>query len=210
MRATKEGSRNILLVSSRANGIQVRDASDGLLLRSLSADLVGISIYDMLIEGSTIYCGSNRHEIFSVDFTVSLIKPLVDLGSSPKEHLHSLQTGALKKSRHCGAGAICVKLYKNYLIAACYDGNIYIFNIHNDDDAVNICGPSNMLLAMDLWDDKVRQGRIDLREFWFIKLFHLSDNRIDERQNFESHEHPNVKTNSELWRIRQPKKIFFA
>jgi hypothetical protein len=69
-----------------------------------------------------------------------------------------LQTGALLKSRPCGAGAICVRLYKNYLIAACYDGNIYIFNTTNDDDAVNICGPSNMLLAMDLWDNKVRQS----------------------------------------------------
>lgn len=65
------------------------------------------------------------------------------------------QTGALKKSLPCGAGTICVKLFKNYLIAACYDGNIYIFNIKSNDAAVNICGPSNMLLAMDLWNDKV-------------------------------------------------------
>lgn len=71
MRATKEGSRSILLVSSRTNPIQVRDATDGLLLRTLSDDLAGISIYDMLIEGSTIYCGSNRNEIFAVNFTVS-------------------------------------------------------------------------------------------------------------------------------------------
>lgn len=47
-----------------------------------------------------------------------------------------------------------MKLYKNFLIAACYDGNIYIFNTMNDDE-FNICGPSNMLLAMDLWDDKI-------------------------------------------------------
>lgn len=51
-----------------------------------------------------------------------------------------------------------MKLYKNFLIAACYDGNIYIFNLDNDEAAVNICGPSNMLLAMDLWDDKVRKN----------------------------------------------------
>lgn len=70
MRAAKEGPRNILLVSSRAHAIQVRDAVDGLLLRTLSDDLSNVSIYDMLIVGSTIYCGSNRHEIFSVDFTV--------------------------------------------------------------------------------------------------------------------------------------------
>lgn len=55
-----------------------------------------------------------------------------------------------------GAGAICVKIFKQYLIAACYDGNIYIFDINSDDDgAVNITGPSNMLLAMDLWKGKV-------------------------------------------------------
>ncbi|CRK91487.1 CLUMA_CG005154, isoform A [Clunio marinus] len=133
LRATKEGSRNILLVSSRSHAIQVRDAQDGLLLRTFADNLAGVSIYDMLIEGSTIYCGSNRNEIFAIDFT----------------------TGALKKSRPCGAGAICVKLYKHFIIAACYDGNIYIINTKNDDAAVNICGPSNMLLAMDLWDDKI-------------------------------------------------------
>ena len=64
------------------------------------------------------------------------------------------------KKRPCGAGAICIKLYKNQLIAACYDGNIYIFNTDNDDDAINICGPSNMLLSMDLWDNKVRQAAL--------------------------------------------------
>jgi hypothetical protein len=71
LRAQKEGSRNILLVSSKTNAIQVRDANDGLLLRTFSQDLAGVSIYDMLIEGSTIYCGSSKSEIFAVDFTVS-------------------------------------------------------------------------------------------------------------------------------------------
>ena len=56
-----------------------------------------------------------------------------------------------------GAGAICVKIFKQFLIAACYDGNIYIFDINSDDNgAINITGPSNMLLAMDLWEGKVR------------------------------------------------------
>lgn len=71
MRAAKEGARNILLVSSKAQAIQIRDAVDGLLLRTLSDELANVSVYDMLIVGNTIYCGSNRHEIFSVDFTVS-------------------------------------------------------------------------------------------------------------------------------------------
>ena len=55
------------------NAIQVRDANEGLLLRTLSNDLTGVSIYDMLLEGSTIYCGSNLHEIFAIDFTVSFL-----------------------------------------------------------------------------------------------------------------------------------------
>lgn len=71
MRSAKEGSRHIILISSRMNAIQVRDASEGLLLRTLSNDLTSVSIYDMLLEGSTIYCGSNLHEIFAIDFTVS-------------------------------------------------------------------------------------------------------------------------------------------
>ncbi|KAG5672597.1 hypothetical protein PVAND_002713 [Polypedilum vanderplanki] len=134
MKASKEGSRHILIVSSRNNPIQIRDANEGLLLRTLSNDLANVNIYDMLIEGSTIYCGSNLHEIFAIDFT----------------------TGALKSKRSMsGAGAICVKLFKEYLIAACYDGNIYIFNIKNDDDAVNIAGPSKMILSMDLWNNKI-------------------------------------------------------
>ena len=73
------------------------------------------------------------------------------------EMLTYFQTGALKSKRSMsGAGAICVKLHNDHLIAACYDGNIYIFNINSDDDAVNIAGPSKMLLTMDLWDNKVR------------------------------------------------------
>lgn len=77
MRALREGSRNILLVSSRANAIQVRDASDGLLLRTLSDELAGFSIYDVAIDGSTIYCGSNQNFIFAVDFTVSFLSFII-------------------------------------------------------------------------------------------------------------------------------------
>lgn len=114
MKAAKEGSRNILLVSSRAHAIQVRDANDGLLLRTLSDDLCGISIYDMLIEGSTIYCGSNRHEIFAIDFTVSrfslsliAVKTRSFVADRCLEEITSLWRGnnlyqALQKLSDCG------------------------------------------------------------------------------------------------------------
>jgi hypothetical protein len=66
-----------------------------------------------------------------------------------------------------GAGAICVKIYKQFLIAACYDGNIYIFNNESDDEsAINITGPSNMLLAMDLWDNKVNLQKFQMESYF--------------------------------------------
>jgi hypothetical protein len=46
-------------------------------------------------------------------------------------------------------------MFDSYLIAACFDGNIYVINTKNDEDSTNICGPSNKLLSIDLWDDKV-------------------------------------------------------
>jgi len=74
MRSSREGSRGILLISSKStNVIQVRDANDGLLLRTLANELAGTSIYDMLIEGSTIYCGSSKSELSLIDFTVSCL-----------------------------------------------------------------------------------------------------------------------------------------
>lgn len=69
-----------------------------------------------------------------------------------------------------------MKLYKHHLIAACYDGNIYIFNTKNEDDAVNICGPSNMLLSMDLWDGKVSWTltQCKLQNFNLVSIFRSS------------------------------------
>lgn len=112
-----------------------------------------VSVYDMALDGSTIYCGCNLSDIFAIDFTVRLFCKFFKTFIK----INSFQNGALKKKRKMlGAGAICVKIYKQFLIAACYDGNIYIFNIESDDEsAVNITGPSNMLLALDLWDNKV-------------------------------------------------------
>lgn len=85
-------------------------------------------------------------------------------------------------------------MFKNYLIAACYDGNIYIFNTKNDDNAVNICGPANMLLAMDLWDNKVSKTFRLIHSR--LKLFPSTDYCVNEGQNIENHEHPNVKSNN--------------
>lgn len=72
LKASKEGSRSIILVASRGKAIQVRDAHDGLLLRTLAEEMSNVSVYDMALDGNTIYCGCNLHEIFAIDFTVKI------------------------------------------------------------------------------------------------------------------------------------------
>lgn len=93
-----------------------------------------------------------------------------------------------------GAGAICVKIYKGNLIVACYDGNIYIFDLNAGDDAVNISGPSNMLLAMDLWNDKVF---ILYRSFIILtipKILEFLDNCIDKGQDTKNNKYSDLIT----------------
>lgn len=72
IKAAKEGARRILLIASRLNPVQVRDADTGLLLRSFFGDstVMTYNIYDMIIDGHTLHCGTSKNEIYSLDFTV--------------------------------------------------------------------------------------------------------------------------------------------
>ncbi len=73
IKATKEGARKILIISSKTNAIQVRDANDGLLLRQIGVDAISdANVYDMLLHGHIVFCGTSKEEIYSFDFTVSL------------------------------------------------------------------------------------------------------------------------------------------
>lgn len=45
----------------------------------LANEMSNVSVYDMALDGNTIYCGCNLHEIFAIDFTVSnLLLSLTD------------------------------------------------------------------------------------------------------------------------------------
>lgn len=68
----REGSRNVLLVSSKSQAIQIRDADDGLLLRIINETHMNLTVFDLLIDGGTVYCGNNGSEIHAIDFTVSI------------------------------------------------------------------------------------------------------------------------------------------
>lgn len=50
----------------------MRDAKDGLLLRTMGADhLGGVNVYDLLIVGHSVICGNSKNEIYQFDYTVS-------------------------------------------------------------------------------------------------------------------------------------------
>lgn len=73
IKANKEGPRKILMVGLKGNQIQIRDAENGLLLRSLSLT-EKYTIYSLALDGGIIHCGTNSNEIVTLDFHVS--KPL--------------------------------------------------------------------------------------------------------------------------------------
>lgn len=72
-----------------------------------------------------------------------------------------------------GAGIISLKLIRNFLIAACSDGNIYVFDTKTVGSTAitSITGPGNMLLSMDLWENKVKHELNFLFELFYLIFF---------------------------------------
>lgn len=73
VKATKEGTRKILLVGCKGNFIQMHDAGSGLLLRRLELP-EGLNVYSLLLSDSYIYCGTQKNEIFQFEFAVSALE----------------------------------------------------------------------------------------------------------------------------------------
>lgn len=69
IKATLEGARRVLLVASRNTQITVRDAMSGLLMRTLDSTF-NPTVYTILLENSTIYCGTSQHDILVYTFQV--------------------------------------------------------------------------------------------------------------------------------------------
>ncbi|KAL5274410.1 ZNF106 family protein [Megaselia abdita] len=70
LKCTTEGPRRILIVSSKGNGINFRDATSGLLLRSIEipSDLY---VNSLLLLGGYLYCGTQKNSIYKFYFSVS-------------------------------------------------------------------------------------------------------------------------------------------
>ncbi|KAG5333185.1 ZN106 protein, partial [Acromyrmex charruanus] len=137
LKATNEGPRRILIIASRNQPINIRDALTGLLLRMISGQN-NSTVYSLLRHDNLIYCGTSSTSINVFDFTAIT-------------------------QYEAGVGIVCMRLYKQLLFAGCYDGNIYVFDINNHKLIHSIRGPGNMLLSVEVVNNKIIAGSKDKR-----------------------------------------------
>ncbi|XP_076754625.1 uncharacterized protein LOC143425566 [Xylocopa sonorina] len=140
LKATNEGPRRVLIVASRSQPITIRDAQSGLFLRTICGQK-SHTVYSLMRDNNLIYCGTSSTSIPVFDFT----------------------TGEQTMQYDAGVGIVCMRLYKQLLFAGCYDGNIYVFDTKDRRLICSIPGPGNMLLSMEVIDNKIIAGSKDKR-----------------------------------------------
>ncbi|XP_076637992.1 uncharacterized protein LOC143350077 isoform X2 [Colletes latitarsis] len=140
LKATNEGPRRVLIVASRSQPITIRDAQNGLFLRTICGQK-SHTVYSLMRDNNLIYCGTSTTSILVFDFT----------------------NGDQMMQYDAGVGIVCMQLYKQLLFAGCYDGNIYVFDTKDHRLVCSIPGPGNMLLSMEIIDNKIIAGSKDKR-----------------------------------------------
>ncbi|XP_044598268.1 serine-rich adhesin for platelets-like isoform X2 [Cotesia glomerata] len=140
LRASTEGVRKVLIVASRNQPITIRDAQNGLFLRTISGQR-NHTVYSLLRDRNLVYCGTSNTSIPVFDFI----------------------SGEQVMQFTAGVGIVCMRLYKQLLFAGCYDGNIYVFDTKEPKLLCSIPGPGNMLLSMEIVDDEIIAGSKDRR-----------------------------------------------
>ncbi|XP_034177804.2 uncharacterized protein LOC117603114 [Osmia lignaria lignaria] len=148
LKATNEGPRKVLIVASRSQPITIRDAQNGLFLRTICGQK-SHTVYSLMRDNNLIYCGTSSTSIPVFDFT----------------------NGEQILQYDAGVGIVCMRLYRDLLFAGCYDGNIYVFNTKDHRLVCSIPGPGNMLLSMEIIDNKIIAGSKDKRlQSWQMPL----------------------------------------
>ncbi|XP_029168307.1 uncharacterized protein LOC114938486 isoform X2 [Nylanderia fulva] len=140
LKATNEGPRRILIVAARCQPITIRDAQNGLFLRTISGQK-NHTVYSLMRHNNLIYCGTSSTSINVFDFT----------------------TGEQTIQYDAGVGIVCMRLSGQLLFAGCYDGNIYVFDTRNHKLVCSIPGPGNMLLSIEVVHNKIIAGSKDKR-----------------------------------------------
>lgn len=126
LRASTEGARRVLIVASRNQPITIRDAQNGLYLRTISGQRTH-TVYSLMRDRNLVYCGTSSTSIPVFDFIVSncAILLLFHLFTGYK---YKFQSGEQVLQYTAGVGIVCMRLYRQLLFAGCYDGNIYVFD----------------------------------------------------------------------------------
>uniref|UniRef100_B3P0H9 GG22416 n=1 Tax=Drosophila erecta TaxID=7220 RepID=B3P0H9_DROER len=133
IKATKEGVRKILVLGCKGNFVQMHDAGNGLLLRRVFI-AEGLNIYSLLLDEGHMYCGTQKNEIYQLEF----------------------DTGNLVTKFSCGNGAVAVASYgERYLLVGCYDGFIYVLNKITGTQVGRFEGAGRMVLALSVAGDKI-------------------------------------------------------
>lgn len=121
-----EGPRKVLIVSSRHQPIAIRDATTGLLLRSLGEGGSEWTVYSVLCHNNMVFCGTNTDKISVFDF----------------------QSGQKKTELKTGPGIVDMKESQNFLFCGCYNGKIYVYCLKSLNFVGSIDGPGNMILTI--------------------------------------------------------------
>lgn len=132
IKAAKEGARNVIIVAARGQPVTVRDASSGLLLRSFSW-CATVYCLQLFRESPLVYCGTNSKSVVVTDFT----------------------TGETKFECNTGRGVVQIIFSYGLMFTACYDGNVYVYDVQAETLVTRITVCKQMLLCMDVLKYKI-------------------------------------------------------
>ncbi|XP_018087710.1 zinc finger protein 106 isoform X2 [Xenopus laevis] len=134
----QEGARKLLLVGSYDCTISVRDACNGLLLRTLEGHT------------KTVLC-------------MRIVNDLVFSGSSDQSvHAHNIHTGELvriyKGHNHAVTG---VSIFGKVMITACLDQFVRVYDLQSHDRLQVYGGHSDMIMCMTIYKNMIYTGCYD-------------------------------------------------
>nr|XP_023698912.1 zinc finger protein 106-like isoform X2 [Paramormyrops kingsleyae] len=136
--STQEGSRRLLLVGSYDSTISVRDARNGLLLRTLKGHT------------KTVLC-------------MKVVNDLVFSGSSDQSvHAHNIHTGELNRIYKGHSHAVTVvAILGKVMVTACLDRLLRVYELQSHDRLQVYGGHADMVMCMSIHKSMIYTGCYD-------------------------------------------------
>ncbi|NXG68555.1 ZN106 protein, partial [Baryphthengus martii] len=165
----QEGARKLLVVGSYDCTISVRDARNGLLLRTLE----GHSKTILCMKAMVFFTG--RITIFFFLFFGKVVNDLVFSGSSDQSvHAHNVHTGELVRIYKGHNHAVTVvNILGKVMVTACLDKFVRVYELQSHDRLQVYGGHTDMIMCMTIhksmiytgcYDGSVRAVRLNLMQ----------------------------------------------